>query len=120
MTKRFVALAVLIFAWLTIGESQDASSGYAKAFANLTASAFQQPAARAAPNVTWEYRILTGSSFHIATLESSINKLSEQGYAVESFLPVSSVGGGRGHGAESSFTINSSTEVFVLLKRIRK
>ncbi len=70
--------------------------------------------------VTWEYRILLGYTSQLASLESSINAFAEQGYTVESFQPVSSVSGGRAQGADSYFEVNSTTQVFVLLRRIRR
>lgn len=121
MRKRFAALSVLTVSWLIIGDLRPEPSHYANAHAIPTASAFgQQPAPAAAPVVTWEYRILNGNSFQLATLEASINKLAEQGYTVETFHPVSSISGGLTHGAGTPFVINHATEVFVLLRRIRR
>ena len=120
MTKRFAALSVLTLSWLIISTLHTEPSHHANADAISTASAFHQQAAPAASNVTWEYRILNGNAFHLATLESSINKLTEQGYTVETFYPVSSISGGHTHGADSPVGINSATEIFVLLRRIRR
>lgn len=109
MTKRFVALSVLTLAWLSIGDLQPKHSPHA--YAISTASAFGQQPTPAASNTTWEYRILNGSAFHLATLESSINRLAEQGYTVETFEPVSSISGGRAYLADNPGGINSATEV---------
>ena len=118
MTKRFAAFSVLTVSWLVICDLPPRPSHYVNAYAR--ASAFGQQPAPAASNVTWEYRILNGNAFHLATLEFSINKLAEQGYTIESFQPVSSISGGRSYGSDNPIGINSITEVFVLLRRIRR
>jgi hypothetical protein len=118
MTKRFAVLSLLTLSWTIIGDWQPEPSHSAKAIS--TASAFGQQPAPAASSVTWEYRILLGNTFHIASLESSINKLTEQGFTVETFHPLSSVSGGRGPGNGSALAVNSTTEIFVLLRRIRR
>ena len=120
MTKRFAALFALTLSWLIIGDLQSKPLYDANAYAISTAasSVGQQPAGAAA--VTWEYRILNGNAFHLATLESSINRLTEQGYIIETFHPVSSISGGRTYGVDNPFGINSTTEIFVLLRRIRR
>ena len=118
MTKRLALLFVLTVCWTIIGDWQSERSHSAKAYAISTVSATGQQPAAAASNVTWEYRILTGNPFQLASLESAINKLSEQGYMVETFQPVSSVSGGA-PGTGNALGI-STTEIFVLLRRIRR
>jgi hypothetical protein len=120
MPKRFALLPVLILSWIVIGGLQSEPSHYVNAYAISSGSAFHQQAVPAPSKVTWEYRILNGNAFQLATLESSINRLTEQGYTVESLHPVSSIGGGRDRGADNAFTINSATEIFVLLRRMRR
>jgi hypothetical protein len=118
--KQLTVLAVLALPWAILGGWQPEPSHSAKAYAISTASEFGQQPAAAASKVTWEYRILLGNAFQSASLESSINALAEQGYTVESFQPVSSVSGGGAPGTGSAFGVNSTTQVFVLLRRIRR
>ncbi len=118
MTKRLVVLSVITLFWTIIAGRPEASHS-GKAYAVSTAFAVQQPAPSTS-KVTWEYRILLGNRLQLASLESSINQLAEQGYNVETFQPVSSVSGGRAQNTYSPFVLNSNTEIFVLLKRIRR
>jgi hypothetical protein len=118
--KQLTVLAVLALPWAIIGGWQPEPSHSATAYAVSPASAFGQQPAPAASKVTWEYRILLGYTSQLASLESSINAFAEQGYTVESFQPVSSVSGGRAEGADSYFEVKSTTQVFVLLRRIRR
>lgn len=120
MTKRFAVLSVLTLSWTIIGGWQREPSRSAKAYALATASAFGQQPAPTASNVTWEYRVLLGNAFQLASLEGSINKLTEQGYTVETFQPVSSVSGGRNPGTGNALAVNSTTEILLLLRRIRR
>ncbi len=113
MIKRFAVLSILILSWTIIGARQSGPAPSANAYALSTAIEPRQHSVPASANVTWEYRILLDNSFRIASLESAINKLTEQGYIVETFQPVSSVNGGGG-------SVNSATEIYVLLRRIRK
>jgi hypothetical protein len=119
MTKRFAVLPVLTLSWIVIGGLQSDPSHYVNAYAISSGSAFRQQAAPAASNVTWEYRILIENAFFPEKLENSINKLAEQGYTVETFNPVSS-GGGRTSGYDRANGTLTTTEVFVLLRRIRR
>jgi len=119
MTKRFAVLCVLTLFWI-VGDWRPDPSHSTKAYAISPASGFGQQPGPTASKVTWEYRILLGYTSQLASLESSINAFAEQGYTVESFQPVSSVSGGRAQGADSYFEVNSTTQVFVLLRRIRR
>jgi hypothetical protein len=120
MMKRLAVLPVLTLSWIVISGLQPEPTHNVNAYAISSGSAFHHQAVPAASKVTWEYRILNGNAFQLATLESSINRLTEQGYTVESLHPVSSISGGRTDGADSPVAIKSVTEVFVLLRRIRR
>jgi len=118
--KQLTVLAVLAVPWAILGGSQPESSHSAKAYAISPASEFGQQPGPTASKVTWEYRILLGYTSQLASLESSINAYAEQGYTVESFQPVSSVSGGPSAPGNGIFVVNSTTQVFVLLRRIRR
>ncbi|SRR6266705_6991226 len=105
--KQLTVLAVLALPWAILGGWQPERSHAAKAYAISPASEFGQQPGSTASKVTWEYRILLGYTYELASLESSINAFAEQGYTVENFQPVFSGGG-------------STTQIFVLLRRIRR
>jgi hypothetical protein len=118
MTKRFAVLCVLTLFWAIVGDWRPDPSHSTKAYAISPTSGFGQQPLPTASKVTWEYRILLGYTAALASLESSINAYAEQGYTVESFQPVSSVSGSSANGL--GFGVNSTTQVFVLLRRIRR
>jgi hypothetical protein len=133
MTKRpIVLLAMLALLLATIGGWQLNNSIAVHAFESSSASTSREQTASPDPKaVTWEYKILTGTveefrralatagrgpSF-VDNLEEDINRLSAQGYVVESFQTSSSV---ESNGWGISFKLSSSQPIVVLLKRMRK
>jgi len=134
MTKRrIVLLAMLALLLATIEGWQLNSSIAVQAFESSTESTSHEQTASPDPKpVTWEYKMLTstveqfrravatagsGPSFAGYNLEEDINRLSAQGYVVESFQTSSSV---ESSGWGSAFRLSSSQPIVVLLKRMRK
>lgn len=79
-------------------------------------------------DVQWEYRVISYNPSlnsingvtqppNSPTLEKAINRLAEQGFEVDSLIPLAYTGGG---GSENNFSITSEVVVDVLLKRKKK
>ena len=129
MTKKQLALLVaIILAWATIGDWRSERSVMAQSGrASSGAGSPQQPAPASA---TWEYKLLSGTTTRIASLESAINQLAEQGFVVDSFQITSHrISGNPGLVRRDSsgnvfplgpYELSSETEMIVLLKRVRK
>ena len=131
MTKKQLALLVaVLLAWATIGDWRSERSVMAQSGrASSGVGSPQQPAPVSA--TTWEYKILSGSTWRIAPLENAINQLAEQGYVVDSFqiashrIDTNSVGLVRRDSSGNVIPLvtnefSSETEMIVLLKRVRK
>lgn len=84
------------------------------------------------PTIIWEYRILYGTTSHLASLESDINEYARQGFVVDSFQALANINGGNGTNGlvrtdsngsrtyDSLLQISSTSEMIVLLKRIKR
>ena len=134
MTRKLVLFAVLMVSLTIIGDGRSEKGFAGQANKNPASLTANEQTASADPKAGWEYRILTSPMTSIVQityrdgkgntrfspgpyLEEEINKLAVQGYAVESFQPVTSIGGG---GGGAGFTLNSSAEIVVLMKRTKK
>ena len=83
MTKKQLALLVaVILAWATIGDWRPERIVMAQS--GRVSSGLASPQQPAPASATWEYKILSGSTSRIASLEIAINQLAEQGFVVVS------------------------------------
>jgi len=132
MTKRSIAvLGVLALSLVTIEAWRRGNPISVQAFESSSSST--SPAQTASPDpraVTWEYKVLIGSVPGVVVarvtstaamgpfglnVEEEINKLSAQGWVVESFQPCCSRAGNNAPGV-----LYGPPEITVLLRRMRK
>ena len=127
MTKRHIAMFGLMFLALPISSDLTRQAGVARAGQSSGVSRTQQTQPAGGTPITWEYRILYGTTLRLASLESDINDYATQGFVVDSFQVVSNTTdaapvrvdqfGNRTY--DSRFQVNNFSGLIVLLKRMK-
>ena len=132
MTKRSIAaVAVLALSLVTIAAWRRGNPTSVQAFESSSSFTFPAQTSPDPRAVTWEYKVLIGSVPGVVVarvtsapvmgpaygpnVEEEINKLSAQGWVVESFQPCCSRAGNNAPGV-----LYGPPEITVLLRRMRK
>lgn len=119
MIKKQYALALAVLLITFVGGLLSSRILAAQSARNPPPS--QQPPSKTnSADLRWEYRVLyyDPRSTSINGLEGEINRLSEQGYEVDSFQPMSTLyGSGR---ADSESRIEGSTSLVLILRRQKR
>lgn len=133
MTKRSIALVAGVALSLAVvaGWQRCKSVAVQASGSSSTAASPEQTASPDPKTVTWEYKILTGAAAGVSVVrvtsggprvpsfgpnvEEEINKLSAQGYVVESFQTCCTTAD-----RTASGVISGPPELVVLLRRMRK